>query len=110
MRNRELDIMLSGRRGERWRGVVVLLLATTAAFLVMRSVGADTSGTPDTITKAAVAPATPNLDPPGPIDNAVEGTSVNIHAASGDGNPTFFGVNAARLCKSGLSIVSSSQM
>ncbi|MBA3654145.1 MAG: hypothetical protein H0W70_08120 [Actinobacteria bacterium] len=100
-------LALRDSRPRRWQGVGALLLASLAVFVFMRSVGADTAGSPDTNTKAAVDPATPNTNPPGPFTGASEGTKINIHI-DGAAGKLFSGT--ARLCKPNLDVQTSSQM
>jgi hypothetical protein len=88
-------------------GVVLTLLA--ALGLSLGSIArADTSGSPDTNTKAAFAPTAPNLNPGATLSGAAGGETVKIHVDGVAGK--FFGVNAARLCKQGLTITTASQM
>lgn len=92
----------------------VALLAVLAALVVPVIVtlggpaSADTSGTPDTNTKAAIAPISPNVSSGGRIDGALEGTTLNVHVDGVAGK--MFGVTAARLCKPGLTVTQSAQL
>jgi hypothetical protein len=87
--------------------VVATLLVPIAASLGMNA-SADTSGSPDTNTLAAIAPTVANLPAPSTIAGAVEGTTVNLHVDGSAGK--MFGVTAARLCRTGLNITQSAQM
>jgi hypothetical protein len=95
----------------RPRGTLWALLAIVAALMaLLASPGiaqADTSGPGEPTTTAAFAPASPSLAPGATLAGAVEGSSVSVHIA-GDGN--FFGLNIARLCKTGQNFQFESQL
>lgn len=83
---------------------LMLLAATPFATYSL----ADTSGTPDPVVTAAIDPAPASVAPPGPFTIATDGTPLNIKVVGESGK--FFGVSAARLCRSGLNITASSQL
>ncbi|HZN15008.1 MAG TPA: hypothetical protein VFB78_12100 [Acidimicrobiales bacterium] len=96
------------RSPSRYSGIVFVILATLATALFVKDVGADTNATPDTSTKAAVKPATPNVDPPGPFNDVAGGTTLSIHVH----HDTVNRLNSvqARLCKPDLDVVTPSQL
>jgi hypothetical protein len=92
----------------RW--ALLAIVAALAALLASPGVSqADTSGPGEPTTTAAFAPASPSLAPGNgqTLAGAVEGSSVSVHIA-GDGN--FFGLNIARLCKTGQNFQFEPQM
>jgi hypothetical protein len=98
-------------------GQILLLGGILLSVLSLSGVGgADTAPDqgPDTNTKADWSPnqvdATHGQGPATTFTGAFEGRTLSIHVDS-NGNPGhFFGVRAARLCRSGLKIITQSQM
>lgn len=92
--------------------LVALAAVVIAVFVGSQAAMADTSGTPDTNTRLALAPATASSTqgqlPTTTLTGAVDGQTVNIHAEGESGK--FFGVSAVRLCRTGLNITASSQL
>ncbi|MBA3653176.1 MAG: hypothetical protein H0W70_03165, partial [Actinobacteria bacterium] len=85
------------------------MFLAVAATVMTAATGAraDTVGSPDTTTKAAVAPAAANLDPGATLAGATEGTTINVHV---DGTAGKVFSASARLCKSGLDVQTTSQL
>ncbi|HZN15009.1 MAG TPA: hypothetical protein VFB78_12105 [Acidimicrobiales bacterium] len=92
----------------RGRLVTVTLVVGSVIAALSAPARADTAGSPDTITTAAIFPAAPSIAPPGPFNNAVEGTTISIHVH----HDTVNRLNSvqARLCKPDLDVVTPSQL
>ena len=91
---------------------VLSVVIAPLAFSLGSSAFADTTGTPDTNTRAAISPtvasASVGTTAPGTLSNLVGGNIVTIHVDGQAGK--FNGIQSIRQCRSGLTITNASGM
>lgn len=100
----------SSDRSPRWKGAAFFAAALVAVVMVARVSMADTSGSPDPNTKAALAPADPTTSGQAPgatFTGNADGTTYNIHVDTAANN--LFEVDAY-MCKAGLNVITHSQL